>query len=220
VTRARRHQHVLALLAFGLLALVAELAGRSLTHRIDVGRHVQSPGYAGADYYPFLLLGVKIAVALMLARVAWRFAKARATARAARRLAAAVGAPARSAPRLQIEISPRLWLASFVVTAGIYLVHADAEQLARGHLELFGPWLHSSALPVFAVLSVLVALVYRAVSRWLADYETYAEETAAYACSLAAGETNPQPLRARSTGAAPRRLFGLSFESRPPPFPG
>src|ERR671936_520042 len=65
--RARRHHRVLAASAFGLLALIAELAGRSLTHRLDVGRHVAAPSYAGADYYPFLLAGVKVGVALMLA---------------------------------------------------------------------------------------------------------------------------------------------------------
>src|SRR5207244_7005483 len=53
--RARRHQRALAAGAFGLLALVAELAGRSLTHRMDVGRHVAAPSYARADYYPFLI---------------------------------------------------------------------------------------------------------------------------------------------------------------------
>ena len=50
--RARRHQRLLSALAFGLLAVAAELVGRSLTHRIDVGRHVASPSYAHTDYYP------------------------------------------------------------------------------------------------------------------------------------------------------------------------
>jgi hypothetical protein len=219
VDRARRHQRLLALLAFGLLALVAELAGRSLTHRLDVGRHVARPGYAGANYYPFLLIGVKIGVALMLALLAWRFAKARATARAARRLAAAVGAPARSAPRLCIEISPRLWLVTFVVTSSFDLVQSDAEAIAAGRFQLFAPWLHSSALPIFAVLSVVVALLYRGVSRWLADYESYAEESAAYARSLAARGTVAVPRHVSSDAAPPRRLHGLAFESRPPPAP-
>ena len=53
--RARRHQRLLSGLAFGLLALVAELLGRSLTHRLDFGRHVAAPSYAHADYYPILL---------------------------------------------------------------------------------------------------------------------------------------------------------------------
>ena len=116
--RARRHQRILGLGAFGLLALVAELAGRSLTYRIDVGRHVEAPSYSSADYYPALLIAVKAGLALMLARLAWRFAKARATARAARRLAEALGGSHLScAPRVRIELSPRLWLVSFAVTS-------------------------------------------------------------------------------------------------------
>src|SRR5207253_2485655 len=82
-----------------LLALVAELAGRSLTNRLDVGRHVASPSYAGADYYPFLLAGVKVGVALMLAALAWRFVRARAAARAGRRLLAALGKRPAGPPR-------------------------------------------------------------------------------------------------------------------------
>jgi hypothetical protein len=222
VVRSRRHQRFLAVAAFGLLALVAELAGRSLTHRIDVGRHVAAPSYSHADYYPALLIAVKAGLALMLARLAWRFAKARATARAARRLAGALGVQTRpAAPRVRMELSPRLWLVSFAVTASIYLVQTDAESLAwRGRWPLLGPWLHSSALPVFALLAVAVALVYRGVARWLADYETYAHETAAAVRRLVARACRTVVrLRAASDGAAPRTLFGLAFESRPPPAP-
>src|SRR5439155_22977830 len=114
-----RHHRLLSISAFGLLALVAELAGRSLTHRLDVGRHVEQPSYAGAEYYPFLLAAVKVGVALLLARLTWRFVRARATARTARRLAHALGAaPATRAPRVRIELSPRLWLVAFAVTSG------------------------------------------------------------------------------------------------------
>src|ERR671935_827623 len=115
--RARRHQRLLSVLAFALLALVAELVGRSLTHRLDVGRHVASPSYAGASYYPFLLAAVKIGVALLLARLAWRFAKARAAARAGRRVLAALGAASTCAPRLSLRLSARLWLLSFALTS-------------------------------------------------------------------------------------------------------
>lgn len=219
--RARPHHRLLALLAFGLIALVGELVGRSLTGRIDVGRHVAAPGYANADYYPFLLLGVKSAVALLLARLAWRFAKARATERAARRLASAVGLrPERRAPRMRIELSPRLWLLSFAVTAGFYLVHRDAEAFAAGRFSAFGPWLHSSALPVFAVLAVVMAVVYRAVARWLSDYEAYARETADFVRTAVARTGTPvQPRRVSADAAPPRRLYGVAFESRPPPVP-
>lgn len=216
--RARRHQRLLAVLAFGLLALVAELAGRSLTHRIDVGRHVATPSYAHADYYPVLLAVVKVGVALMLARLAWRFAKARATARTAHRVATALGArTATAAPRVRIELSPRSWLIAFAVTSGFYLAQNDAESAAAGRWPLLAPWLHGSALPVFAVLAVVVAVVYRAVARWLSDYETYAQETVALVRRLARAAA-PAPPRGRpSQSSAPRRLFGLAFESRPPP---
>ena len=215
--RARRHQTLLARLALGLLALVAELLGRSLTYRLNIGNHVRTPSYSGADYYPFLLAAVKVGVALMLARVAWRFARARSVAGAARRLLDAQGrTPGRRVPRVRLELSPRLWLGSFLVTASIFLVQTDAEEISSGRWPLLAPWLHASALPVFAVLSVVVALLYGAVARWLADYETYARETAASA-SRAVEDT---PLRIRPTSrdeVAPRGLFGLAFEVRPPP---
>jgi hypothetical protein len=217
--RARRHQRLLAWLAFGLLALIAELVGRSLTHRFDIGRHVESPSYASADYYPILLAVVKVGVALMLARLAWRFVKARSVARAARRLLAAQGTPAAGCrPRVRIELSPRLWLVSFFATSLIYLVQVDAEGISAGRWPLLAPWLHTSALPVFAVLSVVIALVYRAVEQWFAEYETYAQETAARAWRPSAVPV-PQPRTSREGLIAPRDLFGLAFESRPPPAP-
>jgi hypothetical protein len=216
--RARRHQVFLARLALVLLALVAELAGRSLAHRLDFGRHVETP-YSGAQYYPILLAAVKVAGALMLARVAWRFAKARSVARAARRLLAAHGSQAAvPAPRVRLELSPRLWLGSFLVTSLIYLLQVDAEGISSGRWPLLAPWLHTAALPVFAVLSVIVALVYRAVENWLSDYESSARDTAERASKLELGSIHTShPSVAEST--TPRSLFGLAFEVRPPPLP-
>ncbi len=213
MARARRHQRLLSALAFGLLALVAELAGRSLTHRIDLGRHVASPSYAGADYYPILLAVVKTGIALLLARIAWRLVRARSAERAALRL---LGGRARR-PRLRFVLSVRLWLAFFGLTSAIFLVQADAEGFGSGRWPLLSPWLHSSALPVFAVLAVLCALLWAAVRGWLADYEQYAQATAARALRLA-GRAAPRQRRPSSVLAVPpRRIFGLSFESRPPP---
>jgi hypothetical protein len=210
---------VLAWLALGLLALIAELVGRSLTHRLDVGRRVGHVSYAHTDYYPFLLAGVKVAVALMLARLAWRVAKAHAAARAARRIATAFGVGSiRRAPRMRIELSWHLWLLSFVVTASIYLVQADAEQVGGGRWHLLGPWLHSSALPVFAVLSVVVAVVFRTVELWLADYEKLAAEVIELVRTLRTRGLVPRRWLF-SARRAPRSLFGLAFESRPPPLP-
>ncbi len=210
--RARRHQRLLSILAFGLLALVAELAGRSLTHRIDLGRHVRSPSYSGTDYYPILVGAVKVGIALLLARLAWRLIRAHAAERAARRLLSALG----TRPRLHIRLSVRLWLAVFVSTSLFYLVQADAEGLAEGRWPVLGPWLHSSALPVFAVLAVLVAVAWGAVQRWLADYEQFTREAVERARRVRVRAVAPV-LRPQRADAAPRRLFGLAFESRPPP---
>jgi hypothetical protein len=218
VDRARRHQKLFARLSLGLLVLVAELAGRSLTDRLDVGRHVGPVSYAQQDYYPFLLAAVKVALALMLARIAWRVAKATAAARAAQRLLGG-GVPAQTA-RVRLELSPRLWLAAFVGTATVYLVQTDAESLAGGRWPLLAPWLHTSALPVFAVLAVVVALVYRAVEGWLADVERIAADAVALARRLV-GRRPPSSARLRPDPGdhGPRSRFGLAFESRPPPLP-
>ncbi len=226
--RARGHQRLLAGLALGLLALTAELAGRSLTHRLDVGRHVGRVSYAGADYYPFLLAAVKFGVALMLARVAWRFARAHAAASAAHRVAAALGARRRRrTARVRIELSPRLWLLSFVGTASIYLVQADAERAAGGNLTLLGPWLHSSALPVFAVLSVLVAVLYRPSAAGSPTCESLAADavalrTPARRARTAAGAAPPAlrfartalPLRSR-VRVPPAAADGVAAGTRP-----
>jgi hypothetical protein len=208
--RARRHQRLLARLALVLLALVAELLGRSLSHRLDFGRHVGAPSYAAANYYPILLAVVKVSVALMLARLAWRFVKA------SRLLTAAHGSLGEGCRRkVRIELSPRLWLGSFVATSGIYLMQTDAEGISTGRWPLLAPWLHTSALPVFAVLSVVVAVLYRAAEQWLAEYETYALAVAARASRAAAVAPSQRPTLADLIN--PRALFGLAFESRPPP---
>jgi hypothetical protein len=213
MVRARRHQRSLSVLAFGLLALVAELAGRSLTHRIDLGRHVRSPSYAGADYYPFLVGAVKVGIALLLARLAWRLVKAHATERAARRLYTAVGKRPDAVPRMRLSLSPRLWLAFFVVTSLMYLVQIRAEAAA----PTLNGWLHTSALPVFAVLAVVTAVLWRAVQRWLADYELYAVRAAEQARRFWPAPAATLRRAAERASTPPRGLFGISFESRPPP---
>ncbi len=211
--RQGRHHRLLSILAFGLLALAVELAGRSMTERIDVGRHVAAPSYAHSGYYPILLALVKVGIALLLARLAWRLLRAHAAERAALRL---LGARAER-PRVRLTLSPRLWLAFFAVTSAIYLVQADAEGAADGRWPLLSPWLHSSALPVFAVLAVVAALVWGAVRGWLADYERYAHATVRRALRLAGRGALRVPRPRVVLFAPPRRIFGLAFESRPPP---
>ena len=217
---AKRHHRLLSGLAFGLLALVVELGGRSLTSTIDVGKHVANPGNSQADYYPILLAAVKVGVALLLARLVWRLLRARASYRAGRRVLSAFGeGHVGGAPRLRISLSPRLWLTFFGTTALFYLLQVDAEGVSAGRWPLLGPWLHSSALPVFAVLSVFAALVWSVVARWLRDFERFAEDTVARARRV----TERGKVRTARPPIAvelpPRRLFGIAFESRPPPVP-
>jgi hypothetical protein len=119
---------------------------------------------------------------------------------------------------MRVHLSVRSWAIAYGLTAGFYLVQTDSERFAAGRWPLMSPWLHTSALCVFAVLAVLVTLLYGAVSRWLSDYENYAKDAVAAArsllrrcVSLFAGT------HVRSDCDPPRRLFGLAFESRPPP---
>jgi hypothetical protein len=208
LTRARRHQRLSAGFAFGLLAFVAELAGRSLTHRVNVGRHVHAGAYAGADYYPALLIAIKLAAALVVAQLAWRLVRAR-------RVLAAVGA---RTPRPRFDLSPRLCWTAFWVTSLCYLLQTDAERISHGRWPLLAPWLHTSALPVFAVLAVAVAFLYGFVMQWLQAVEREAAAvTAAFSAHRLAAEPTLRPRRAFSGGMPPRLLFGLAFESRPPP---
>ena len=213
MARARRHQRLFSALAFGLLAVAAELVGRSLTHRIDLGRHVASPSYAQTDYYPVLLVVVKSGIALLLGRLLWRVLRARSAERTALRL---LGGPAR-VPRMRIQLSGRLCLGFFLLTSVIYLVQADAESAEIGRWPLLAPWLHSSALPAFAVISVVCAVAWSAVRSWLADYEEYAQATVDRALRLAGRAPLRAPRPRLGIVVPPRRIFGLSFESRPPP---
>ena len=212
--RARKHQRLLSALAFGLIALAAELVGASLTHRFDLGRHVSSAGYSHAAYFPALVAGVKVGIALLLASLLWRMLRAHAIERAARRVAGAVGG---EVPRLRMSLSPRLSLAFFAVTATAYLVHADADRVAGGRWALFFPLVHSSALPVFAVLSVVMAVLWSAVQRWLADYEQYVEDAARLARTLSRIRPASAPFPRIVLAVPPRRLFGFVLDSRPPP---
>jgi drug/metabolite transporter (DMT)-like permease len=105
-------------------------------------------------------------------------------------------------------LSWRLWLASFVGTAGVYLAQTGAERAA----------LHSSALPVFAVLAVLVAALYRTAERFLGDYERIAARAEELLRTVGA-RREPLAWPRSLVVSPPRRLFGLAFESRPPPAP-
>jgi hypothetical protein len=209
------------LLTFAVLVLIAEVVGRSLTRHVDDAFHVAPIAPPDASYYPFLLVALKITGALAIAGLLARATRACAAADAGDRLLAALGrAHERRSPRLRPGLSPRIWLASFGATSAAYLVHADADGIAAGRWPLFAPWLHTYALPVYAVLALGIALVWCFAS-WLYEVEEYAERTIARVRRII-----DDVLRAWARSVhgpagddetAPRRRFGLSFECRPPP---
>jgi hypothetical protein len=203
MARARRH----TLLTFAFLALIAEVLGRSLTHRIDSALAVTNPIPPDETYGPVLLAAVKVGLALLLASLAWRIVRAHATLRAF--------APHQAAPRVRLRVLPRTWAAAFAATSVCFLLETDLDRVSQGRWPLLAPWLHTYALPVFAVLSVLVALAWTAVRGWVAEYERVAE--AAVANALRRVRPSRVFVRPTPETAPPRRLFGLAFESRPPP---
>lgn len=204
---------------FALLALVAELTGRSVTLRLDGQLHVSPLAASAAPYYAFLLAGIRLLAALALAAVAWRLIRAHATANAGEALLRTLGQRGSNAPQLRISLSPRLWLASFGATALWFLIQDDADRLSEGRWPLLAPWLHTWALPVFAVIAVFFSIGWGAVRNWLREVERFAAATVAFACRVLRREA-PEPSHQRPCDdRGPRHLFGVVFESRPPPLP-
>jgi hypothetical protein len=208
------------LATFAFLVVLAELCGRSITTRVDARLHVRPLANSGADYYPALLVGAKIAAALALAALLARLTRAHAAADAGDRLLTALGHPhAPRPPRLRPRLSFRIWFASFAATSLVYLLHADADGIAAGRWPLLAPWLHTYALPVFAVLSVAVAFAWRC-ARWLHAVEAYARQTLERVRRILHGTLGTVTSHGFSADdTKPRRRFGVAFESRPPPLP-
>jgi hypothetical protein len=206
---------------FVVLVVIAEVVGRSLIGHVDRRLHVQPLAPPDASYYPFLLVAVKIVGALVFAGLLARGTRAWAKADAGHRLLAACGHEhERRTPRLRAALSLPVWFGAFAATSVLYLVHADVDGAAGGW-PLFAPWLHTYSLPIFAGLAFAVAFVWRFAS-WLYEVEEYAGRTIARVRRILTAALTPSTRRAHSRAAddaAPRRRFGLSFESRPPPLP-
>jgi hypothetical protein len=205
---------------FALLALLGELTGRNITFRLDDAVVVRPRAEPMAAYYPFVLAGIRVAAALALAWVAWRLVRAHAVASAGETLLRAVAHGRRlGAPRLRFNLDPRLWLAAFGATSLWYLIQSDFERLSEGRWPLLAPWLHTYALLVFAVISIVLALGWSAVRSWLHEVERYASAIFALVRRVL---TPPALVPASSrpwADRAPRHLFGHTLDSRPPPLP-
>lgn len=189
------------------------LVGATVSRWVDVGRHVPRPTTTDSLSYHWLLAATKIGVALLSAGLAWRILSLRCSARAAGRVLTRWGRTPAAAPRLRLAISSRLSLALFGCCSGAYLAQSA---LSTPGSSTLGPALHSSALAVFATLSVLVACLWTTIRRWLRAYEAYAEESVRQAVRLSADEPS-RNVFFDVPSQTPRRLFGLAFESRPPP---
>jgi hypothetical protein len=196
-------RRIAAVAAFALLALVVELTGRATTTRLDEALNVNPLATPTTPYYPFLLAGIRALAALLAAAVAGD------------RLLGRIG----RRPRLRLTLSLRLWVYSFAATSLWFLVQDDAARLSTGRWPLLAPWLHTYALPVFAVCSLLLAVGWGAVRSWLADVERYAASTLERATRLLRAAVLPVRRRLAGDERAPRRLHGILFESRPPPLP-
>jgi hypothetical protein len=216
--RAQRRR-VTAMAAFALLALVAELTGRSITIRLDAAFQIAPLATPSTPYYPFVLAGVKILAGFAAAALVWRVIRAHLAVTAGNRLLATIGQRRAShVPRPRLRLSPKLWLASYAATSLWYLLQNDGRRvLTEGRWPVLAPWLHTYALMVFAVLAIVLALGWGAVRDWLADVEEYAAATVAFVRRFLHVVAVSLSLHASDDDHGPRRLFGLSFESRPPP---
>ena len=70
-------------------------------------------------------------------------------------------------PRLRITLSLRVWAHAFIATSVWYLLQNDAVRVSSGRWPLLAPWLHSYALPVFALCSLLLALAWGVTGLYL-----------------------------------------------------
>ncbi|HWB22882.1 MAG TPA: hypothetical protein VG652_08335, partial [Gaiellaceae bacterium] len=67
---------------------------------------------------------------------------------------------------------------------------------------------------------IVVALGWGAVRNWLAEAEEFAAATVAFVRRFLHVVAGPPSLHHADDDHGPRRLFGLAFESRPPPLTG
>src|SRR5690242_4438161 len=101
-----KRRRVTAAAGFALLALLVELTGRELTARLDEALNVEPLATPTTHYYPFLLAGVRLAAALLVAVLVWRLFRAHASAAAGERLVRRLGGRGRR-PRMRVTLSLR-----------------------------------------------------------------------------------------------------------------
>ena len=203
--------------AFALLALLAELTGRALTARLDGALNVAPLATPTTRYYPFLLAGVRALAAL-----------ARRRRRLAARARACRGRRGRAAPRADrpraaalpaCALSPRLWLVSFA--RDLALVPAPERRRAALR-RAAGRCSRPGSTPTRCRSSPSARSCSRSAGAPCATGSPTSSDYAA--ATLARARRLLRVRRCRrfarrlaGDDRAPRHLFGLAFESRPPP---
>lgn len=214
VRRVRVSRRQLAAGALLVAVLAGEVAGRWLVAHLPPVADAPRSAPRGLAAWPGIVVAAKIGLALLLARLAWRLVQARRVARSGERLLR-IACSRRTRPGPSIGLSPRAWLASFTAMSLLYLVPTSGDEIGAGAWPLAAPWPHLRALPVFGLLALVIAVLWRTISRWLGALEAYGERLQ----SLIRSTYGPAPAIGRTHVAhrAPRLLFGVAFESRPPP---
>jgi hypothetical protein len=217
--RARSHRRLAGAGAFALLALVAEIVGRSLTVSLDLGRARSDAALCGRGLLPVparVREGRRRADAR---RAHWRFVRARAAARAARRLmergrCTRAQHAARPDPAHVAELGARL--------------RAHGRDLPRAdrHRALLPPGSgrscrrgctrrRSPSSPFSPCSSRCLRRGRRAgsptTSAYARDARPQRVRSPSRRVALAGSHRGRRELRSSA------RLFGLAFESRPPP---
>lgn len=210
-------RRLLAAAALLVPILGGEVAGRWLAAHVPLVGHVPKRAHGGLDAWPVVVVVAKVGIAVLVARLAWRLARARRLAAAAER-ALHFRSPRHPRPSPAIGLSSRVWLVSFAAMSVLYLVPTSTTEVTGdGCWPLLTPWLHTQALPVFAVLAVVVAVLWRTLGRWLTALEEYGERLRRLYPSCRAEVSAAGSIAA--AWRAPRELFGSAFECRPPPVP-
>ena len=224
--RARRHQRLLSALAFGLLALVAELAGRSLTHRLELRPPRRDAELRGRRLLPVPARrreGRRSRSLLARARLALRprarAARAGGAARARRH-----GAP-RALPRLRLDaLAAALARVLRASTSVFYLVQTDAEGARRPLAAALAVAAHLGAARLRRARGPLSRSSGAPCAAGSPTYEQYAQATvararrlarAAHRCRVRAARTEPPRFRRGASSGSPSRAARL----RSPPSP-
>ena len=209
-------RQVTAAAGFALLALLAEVTGRELTNRLDGALNVEPFATPTTRYYPFLLAGVRAIAALVVAAAVWRVCRAHASAAAGERL---LGnrRPAPASARAPLAAP----LACVLLRDRALVPRPDRRRppLPWPLAAVCAVAAHLRAAGLRRLLDRARARLGRAVRDWLADVEKYAAATFARASRMLRAAALPPHARLVGDDRAPRRLFGLAFESRPPPLP-